>query len=286
MPSSRSLPILMFAVVSLLAGLAPGRAAAQGKPLWDKIEESGTLVCGAMPAYPIVSYSVHDARRYEGYSPAFCRAIAQGLTAAMGKSIQVAWEQTSWANLVLDLQSGRIDVFPGMSVTEERLKALDMAGPLYELADCMIYRKGTAGRPTWEAYNEPNMRIAVVSGTSEEKAARALAPKAQILAFKEVSEAILSIQSGRADALPLAITSCLNTMKITSGVFGGYVVPEPVHATDSAAGMRKDGNGRFASWLQKWAVESRASGRVRELFIEQMKLAGFDLSNLPAGLHF
>jgi polar amino acid transport system substrate-binding protein len=281
-PSFRSLLIWVLATASL----SPSWAAAQGKPLWDAIRESGTLTCGAMEAYPIVSYAVPSSRRYEGYSPAFCRAIAHDLSSAMGKTIEVAWQPTSWATVVLDLQSARMDLFAGMSVTQERLKALDMAGPLYELADCMIYRRGTTGRASWADYDDPAARIAVVAGTSEEKATRELAPKAEILAFKEVSAAILSIQAGRADALPLAITSCLNTMKITSGIFGGYVVPRPVHATDSAAGMRKDGDGRFAAWLQKWAVDARSSGRVRELFIEQMGLAGFDLSNLPAGLKF
>ena len=82
---------------------------AQGKPLWDKIQESGTLVCGAMQAYPIVSYAVPGARRYEGYSPAFCRAIAKDLSAPMGRTIDVAWQPTSWATVVLDLHPDRTE---------------------------------------------------------------------------------------------------------------------------------------------------------------------------------
>ena len=285
MAAPRTFRAVLLAV--LLAIQLPGVAAAQGRgPLWDKIRDSGKLVCGAMPAYPIVSYSVDGPRRYEGYAAAFCRAIVAALSTEMGKPIDIAWQETSWANLVLDLQSGRIDIFAGMTATEERKKALDMAGPMYELAECVINRKGFPGFSTWEGYNDPKVRIAVTAGTSEEKLVRRVAAKAEIVAFKEVAEAVLAIQSGRADALPLAITTCLNTMKRAAAVFGGYVVPEPVHSDSSAAGMRKDGDGRFAAWLQKWAEESRANGTVKAIFIEQMKLANYDLANLPAGLKF
>ena len=277
----------IIGLIAMAAMLVPGLAASQDRgPLWDKIRDSGRLVCGALPAYPIVSYRVDGPRRYEGYAAAFCRAVAAALAAEMKKPIEVAWQETAWATVVLDLQSGRIDMFAGMTATEERKKALDMAGPMYELADCMINRKGFPGFATWEGYNDPKVRIAATSGTSEEKAVRALAPKAEIITFKEVSEAVLAIQSGRADALPLAITTCLNTIKRAAGVFGGYVVPEPVHSSGSGAGMRRDGDGRFAAWLQKWAEESRANGTVKAIFLEQMKLADYDLANLPAGLKF
>ena len=266
--------------------ISSGAARAQDKALWDKIRDNGEIVCGAMPSYPIVSYAVPGPAKYEGYASNFCRAIAEGLSMEMKKYIAIRWQETSWATLVLDLQAGRLDIWPGMSATEERKKALDMSGPLYALAECMLHRKGFEGFKTWTGYNDPKIRIAVTSGTTEEKVVRALAPKAEMLSFKQVSEAILAVQAGRADALTLAVTTCLHTMKTTTNIFGGYSVPEPVSSESSAAGMRKDGDSRLLAWVTKWGEDNRANGRVRWLFMDAMQKADFDLGNLPAGLQF
>jgi polar amino acid transport system substrate-binding protein len=270
--------------IALAASVAP--ASAQDSSLWSKIEKSGELVCGAMPAYPIVSYSVSGPAKYEGYAADFCRAMAEALSADMKKPIKIVWTETSWATLVLDLQSGRMDIWPGMSATEQRKKALDMSESLYELAECTLHRKGFDGFPTWAGYNKPSVRFAIVSGTTEEKVTKELAPQADISVFKQASEAILSVQSGRADVMTLTVATCLNTMKTNPNIFGSYRVPEPVRTEPSAVGMRKDGDGRLLKWVNDWATKARDGGRVRSIMMGAMEKAQFDLSNIPASLKF
>jgi polar amino acid transport system substrate-binding protein len=277
--------------VALLFGLALcgnlGNASGQNtQALWDKVSESGGLVCGAIPANPIGSYKVGTSENYEGYEINLCRQIALDLSIAMKKQINLKLQETSWSTVVLDLQSGKVDIWPGMSVTPERVKAIDMAGPMYELAHCAVNRKGMAGLKTWEDYSKPSVRIASVTGTSDEKAAREFAPNATILSFKETSEAILAIQAGRADAHVTNILTCIDILEKNPNVFGDVVIPTPVHSLPSSAGMRRDGDERFYKWLQSWAETSRTSGKVRWLFYDAMQRAGFDTSKIPEGFSF
>lgn len=287
--ASRCIAGLVAAVLvsgAVLFGSSGHSAAQNTKPLWDKIYESGELVCGAIPSNPIGSYKVGTSGEYEGYEINLCREIALDLSIAMKKQISLTLQETSWSTVVLDLQSGKVDLWPGMSVTPERMKAIDMAGPMYELAHCAVNRKGFTGLKTWSDYSKPSVRIASVTGTSDEKAARELAPEATILSFKETSEAILAIQAGRADAHVTNILTCLDILNKNPSVFGDVVIPTPVRTLPSSAGMRKDGDERFYKWLQAWAETSRANGKVRWLFYDAMQRAGFDTNKIPEGFSF
>jgi polar amino acid transport system substrate-binding protein len=277
------LPIIAFAA---LAVCLPTAVRAQtGQPLWDKIQSSGELVCGAMAANPLGSWKVGP-DHYEGYEINFCRRIAQDLGAAMGKPIALRFHEITWSTVVLELQSGRIDLFPSMSVTDERKQALDMTEPVLMLDECVIGRHGTPARTEWQQYSDPAMRIATVMGTSDSQAVHDLAPKATVLSFKELSDASLAMQAGRADALGTSILICLDMAKRAPEAFGDIAVPKPGRPLPSSAGLRRDGDRRFFRWLNEWVVKARSTGLNRDLLIDAMKKGGLDSAKLPPGVTF
>ena len=270
--------------VFALASVVPGTA--QADAIWDKVNRTGILTCGAMAANPTGSWSVPGPAKYEGYEINLCRQIALELTKALGKYIRVEYKETTWGTVVLDLQSAKIDLWPGMSETPARLKAIDMAGPMYELAHCYVNRKGLAGLKTWQDYSKAEIRIAAISGTSDEDAVRKLSPNATILSFKDASAAILSVQAGRADALGTSVITCLRILKENPNVFGEIVFPEPVLSRPSSAGMRKDGDGKFHKWLLGWSKKARKDGTVTWLLSDAFEKAEIDTSKLPDGFKF
>jgi len=267
------------------AGLAAGPAQAQ-KAIWDKISETGTLTCGAMAAVPMNSWKVEGPNRYEGYSIGFCRELAKELSKAMGKPIKIDFYETTFANVVLDLQSGKADLFAGMSATEERKRALDMTGPMYDLAHCVVQRKGLTGLKSWADYSKPEIKISSATGTSDEKALQEMAPKATNMSFKENAQAILAVQSGRADGYVTNVLSCLRILTESPQVFGEIVVPTPVRGLPSAGGMRKDGDGRFHKFVDEWAQRSRANGTVKTIMSEAISKNGLDPNKLPKEFNF
>ena len=285
MHRSTRLKATTLVALVLVLSWASGRAAAAAS-LWDKISSSGELVCAAIPANPLGSWKLETTGEFVGYEINLCRQIATDLSSAMQKPVKLRLQESSWTTIVIDLQTGRADLWPGMSETPERLKAIDMVGPIYQLAHCAVDRKGLENLKTWTQYSSPSVRIAAITGTSDEKAARELAPKGTLLSFPDMAAATLAVQAGRADTLVTNLLSCLDILTRNPTVFGAVVIPAPKSSLGSSAGFRKDGDGRFGAWLKTWADESRANGTVQKLFYDAMARAGMDTSKLPTGFSF
>ncbi|MGE0798361.1 MAG: transporter substrate-binding domain-containing protein [Lautropia sp.] len=275
-----------IATALALTATAP-LAFAQEGGLWKKVADSGVLICGAIPGDPVGSWKVPGKDEWLGYEIGLCRAIAADLGKAMGKTLKIEFHETTWKTVVLDIQSGKIDLWPGMTATEERKRAIDMAGPMYQLPNCMVNRKGLPAMPNWVDYNYPKLRIATVTGTVTERAIRTeLAPNAVNLSFKDLTEATLAVQSGRADSVGLDILRCLSAMKAAKDLFGGIVFPEPIRATGSSAGMRKDNDGRLHTFVQRWSEESAKNGVTKKVLLDAMAAGGFDITMLPENVRF
>ena len=269
-------------LIVLTASLAMAQS---DQSLWNKIQSSGTLVCGAMASNPPGSWKIGP-DQYAGYEINFCNQVARDLSASMGKPITVQFHEITWSSVVLELQSGRIDVFPSMSVTEQRKQALDMTEPVLMLDECLVNRRGIPSYETWRDYSKPEMRIATVIGTSDAQAVHELAPNATILGFKELAAASLAVQAGRADAFGTSIIVCLDTAKRAPDVFGDIVVPKPGRPLPSSAGMRRDSDHRFFDWMNQWVTKIRVSGVNRQLLFDAIRQSGLDPSKLPAGVAF
>lgn len=272
--------------LTIAAAFAACATPAMAESLWDKIERTGEVVCGGIQNYKPTSFYTGSDLVYEGYGPNVCRQIVADLSTAMGKPLEVKWRETTWSGIVLDLQAGKIDIFPGMSATEERRKALDMPGPLYRLTDCVIAGKHVETFDTWEAYNKPEVTFGMVTGTAHVKFLKDEVPNAKIMAVKEMNETVMAVQAKRADYLLQELPICLTTYTASKDSFSGFAVPQPARGSDSVAGLRRDGDGRLKDFIQKWSEEKRADGSIAPLLLEGFKAAGLDVSEIPAGMEF
>jgi polar amino acid transport system substrate-binding protein len=284
MAAMRRLAVMLAVAVALMS--MPGSAAAQTQqPIWDKIQSSGIMRAMVLVDTRPGSWKDFSTGTYHGFYVSLARALAEDLPKAMGKPIKVEFVETTWGTLVLDLQSAKIDLSFGMGVTPERLRAIDMAGPIYELAQCLVNRKGLEGLKTWADYNKPEIRISATTGTTDERAAKELAPNATILSFKDPAQTILAVQAGRADAVINAALVCLDIKKKNPD-FGKIVFPTPTQSFPSSAGMRKDGDGRFFRFVQAWAEKNRANATTKKLIVDALREAGLNPDELPAEFSF
>jgi len=280
----RRLAVVLAVVVAVLT--LTGSAVAQTRvPIWDKIQSSGVMVAGVMVASQPGVWKEVSTGTYKGFYVNFARAIGEDLSKAMGKPIKLEFAETTWASVVLDLQSAKIDLWSGMSVTPQRLQAIDMAGPMYELAHCYVNRKGLEGLKTWADYSKPEIKLATTIGTSDERAIKELSPNATHLGFKDEAQAMLAVQAGRADAMGTSVLICLDIKKRNPDL-GKIVFPAPIKSLPSSAGMRKDGDGRFHKFVQAWAEKSRASGLTKKLILDALREAGLNPDELPAEFSF
>jgi polar amino acid transport system substrate-binding protein len=273
------------ALIAAGLSLAAISAAAAADPVWSRIESSGKLVCGAIPNDPVGSWQDRASGQWEGYEIELCRAIAADLSKEMAHEIQPEFKETSWGTVVLDIQSNKIDIWPGMSATAARKKAVSMVGPLYSLAICGVTAKNFSGGDTWESLNKPNVRIATVAGTSQEGPIKELTPKATHISLPEFSQVALAVQSGRADIMGADILRCLPVPKTAPDAFGRVVFPKKVYSMPSSAGLSKSAVD-LTPWLQKWADKNREAGNIKSIFLKVLNKAGYDVSLVPSEVQF
>jgi len=274
---------ITMAALGLISVVATGTAGAD--PVWDRIYTSGSLVCGAIPNDPVGSWEDRQTGQWEGYEIDLCRAMARDLTQTMGRAVKPVFRETSWKTIVLDLQSNKIDIWPGMSATPEREKALTMVGPMYGLAFCGVTSKSFQSDGTWESLNDPKVRISTVTGTSIETAFKRFAPKATHITLTEYAEVALAVQSGRADLMGGDVLRCMNVHQNAANIFGSVIFPTPIQAMGSSAGVIKAAD-RLGPWLQQWSDEKQASGEVKAIFMKVLQRAGFDTGNIPPEVQF
>jgi|GEM_PF-903847 len=260
---------------SVLVGMA---APASAAGVWDRVLDSGKMHCAGLE-HPPISWKVSDAE-YQGYLPEICRALVKDLSAAMGKDLELVFVPTNWSNIILDVQSGRIDIAGALGATEDRKKAVDMPGPAYILAEGVIYRKGFEPLKTWDEYNNAGISVAIIAGTTGEKAVHEKLPNAQHMSFPDRASMILALQSGRADISVDSFNSALAALKEAGSALGGFSAPEPRVENPSNFAVQRDGDGRMAAWLQEWSDKARADGMIRRLIIQSIQDAGMPIDDL------
>jgi len=258
---------------------------ASADPVWDRIETSGKIVCGAIPNDKVGSWQDRASGQWEGYEVDLCRAMAADLSKEMGRTIEPQFRETSWKTVVLDVQSNKIDIWPGMSATPEREKALSMVGPIYGLAFCGVSSKQFKSGASWEELNKPEVRIATVTGTSIESAFKKFAPNATHITLAEYSEVAMAVQSNRADIMGADALRCLNVLQSAKNAFGDIVFPTPVQSMGSSAGVLKSAD-RLSAWLKSWSEQKQASGEIKAIFLKVLAQAGFDTSVIPPEVQF
>lgn len=279
----RSVAAILMATAAFTTLGLPSAALAQSGSTWDKIAETGTLSVGLIPNRPPYQFEVDG--KQEGLAIQMGEDLAAALSKEFGKEITIAYETSTWSTLVLDIQSGRIDTFFGMSETPERKSALNMFGPLYSVPVVAITAGDALASSEWTALDKPETRISVVMGTTDEDAVRNYMPNATIRSMKGMAEAILDVQSGNSDALVTSVLLGINAMDKNPN-FTEMTLLQPPHALPSGGGTRKDGDDRFADFVQKWSEEYRASGRVQEVILESLTQSGFGIEAIPAEVKF
>jgi len=272
---------LMLGTAAGLPFVASGRAADSS---WDAIAGSGRLRVGVIAARPPYFW------KENGQWTGFCVEMGQDLADALGKQmdrpIALDFVETTWGTVILDIQANRIDVFFGLSYSEQREQAVHLFGPLYALPEVLLATKGFApAGVTWATLDKPTNTFSVVLGTTDEQAARRLLPHAQIRAMKGMAEAVMDVQAGYGQAMVTTVLVGLGAMK-DSASFAAMLVPQPTLTQPSHGGTRRDGDGRLGVYLDGWARDYRASGRAKAVILAAMRSYGLDVDKLPSTVAF
>ncbi|MHB1103545.1 MAG: transporter substrate-binding domain-containing protein [Devosia sp.] len=268
---------IVAASLLALAGAAVAPAAAQDtKSTIDQIKERGVL---RVPA--IVNedpYFNKDPRTGEWHG--FVIDMANDIATTIGVKLEVV--ESSWANSILDVQSGKADIALALTALPARALAISFSDPTYYNSFVIVSPKAEYAKATWASLNDPGVTVAVDLGSAQDLITQQYLPKANVLRFKTRDEAILAVASGKADAL---INTVLNSVVMVkrNPQLGLVYVPQPVLSSPSVIGINYSSDEQFKSFISAWANYNRRVGNNQTWIVKG--LAPFDIAidDLPEG---
>jgi polar amino acid transport system substrate-binding protein len=233
------------------AGLAAAMsvpARAQPKPgdsTWELIKKNGAVRMGVFE-YPPYFVRNKSTGEWEGAMVEMGKDIANELKVKF-QPVEVG----GFAEAVLSLQAGKVDMNFGLQATPIRATAIDFAGPIYWIEWVTVNNPKFTGK-NWEDYNKPDVKVAVMTGTSDELLLRKMAPKATRVEFKLIAEVALAVSSGRADAFTTTVLASM-VMKQKNPALGEFMNPKPRVALPGYIGLRTEEDQRWVKFLNRWA---------------------------------
>lgn len=241
----------------------------------ERVKASGKLRIGAIAdGVPYYQKSLIDGS-WKGFYIDICKALAADL------GVELVITETTWGNSVLDLQTDKIDVFFGLNPTPQRLKMIDMSGPVFKNAFTFIAKDSVTAK-TWDEFNSPSMSISVDAGSSHDSAVTRHAPLAKIARLKSASDATAALQAGRVEAQCLVLVLAL-ALRAKNPNIGQLIIPSPTDFTTSNAGFRREEDKSWMQFVDNWISQRRESGFIKDVIIKNMSLVGVKETDFPEG---
>ena len=261
---------------ALSLGATLGAAQAQDKSVVDQIRDRGTLrIAGILNEDP---YFSKDPR--SGEWRGFVVEMGKDMATTLGVELEVV--ESSWANSILDVQSGKVDLAFALTALPTRALSVSFSSPTYYNSFVMISPKEELKGKSWAELNDAAYTIAVDMGSAQDLITQQYLPKAKILRFKTRDEAILALTTGKADAV---INTVLNGMVMTkkNAALGAVYIPEPVLSSPSVIGMNLGADSTWKGFVSAWADYNRRVGNNQTWILKGLEPFGVTIEDLPEG---
>ncbi len=169
--------------------------------------------------------------------------LSQLIAQQLGKKIEIV--DMNFEALIPALQSGKIDfALSNFNVTDERKKLINFSDPYITNDISVLVRRSDFSSRSGSTSTKPektgsllrtaddlkDKRIAVLQGSTHEAYATQHYPKATVLQYKSVSDMLLAIKTGKADAAIYSRDELMEYMRSSNdlGFVGGPLYRTPV----------------------------------------------------------
>lgn len=272
--SSMSRMALARMVVGVALGVfATGLALAQQPAsTWQQIKQRGELRIGVTPGEPWY-FKDPATGQWSGIGYRMGQQIAKDL------GVKLVPVETTWGNSVAAIQANQIDVMFVLDATDERKKAVDFPdAPFFWYAQGVLVRDGLPAN-NWADLDRDNVKIAVTLGTAPDRDLTKRLTKAKIERFQNMDEAIAAFYSGRVDGAafyhPALVMQQARVKK------GSVVIPQPVVALATSAGIRREDDKTFRDFLDKEFDKYYKSGETQKFYEEFLAFRNVDAKKAP-----
>lgn len=268
----------IVASVTMALGLFAGAAQVQADTIAE-IKQRGVLrIPGILNEVP---YFNKDPRTNEWQG--FVIDMASDIATLLDVKLEVV--ESSWANAILDVQSGKVDMAFAVTATPVRALSVSFSDPTYFNSFIIVSANEEIGSKTWGELNDAKYTFAVDMGSAQDLITQQYLPKANILRFKTRDEAIIAVTTGKADGL---VNTMLNGLVMAKRApdLGKVQVPTPVLSTPSVVAVNYTTDEVFKSFVSGWAEYNRRIGNNQTWIVNSLEPFGVTLEDMPEGFGF
>jgi len=222
----------------------------------DEVKKRGTLVAGVKTDFPPFGY-VDSAGKNLGFDVDVAHLFAKAL---FDDETKVELVAVTSGNRIPFLQSGKIDIIIAtVTVTEERKQVVEFSDPYFLSGSLLLASKAS---PIKGVENLAGKTVAVIQGAIQDKDIEQLAPKADRVKYGKVSEAVLAVKGGRADAFAQDDILILTLAKENPDMkaVGKPFIPRPY-----GIAVRK-GDLEFLKWVNDQLAKMKRDGTYDKLW--------------------
>ena len=250
----KKLLILMMTVICAVAMLAAGCGG--DKKEAKKAEPAKVLRVGTEPTFAPFEFQKEGSKDYDGFDMDLARAIGKQI----GAKVEIV--NMGFDALIPALNANNIDLIAaGMSITDERKKAITFSEPYYTSGLIIMVNKDNK-----EVKSEKDLegkRIAVQIGTTGEKKARSI-KGAKVTAFNTNTEAAMELKNKGVDAV-INDSPVVGYYLAQGGNKTAMTVGEVMEAEQYGLAVKK-GNDKLAADVNKALAELKKNGEYDKIY--------------------
>ncbi|MCX7384717.1 MAG: transporter substrate-binding domain-containing protein [Alphaproteobacteria bacterium] len=265
----RKRTLALLAAGMLLGGLATHSASAQTAPsnIMADIVKRGTVRIATIAGNPPYS-SVSPSGEPQGYDVEIGKLIAAAL------KVKPEWVIVDTPGRITALQTRRADItLANFTNTIERSTVIAFTRPYLIVGSSFMVKKDSPLQ-TAEQLNDPKYKVSGPRGGTFEPIAANTVPKATVLRFDTVQDALLALRSGQADANLGDSLQIAATISASNGAM--RALPGNWSYEEIAVGLPA-GDADWFRIMDAWVRQFNGSGDNARLF---KKIFGFDMPPL------
>src|SRR6266568_1160284 len=184
--------VVLALLVALVAGLGPLVADAQST--LAEIKKRDKLIVGVKTDFPPFG-SIDAAGKNVGFDVEVAYEFAKAM---LGDPSKIELVSVTSGNRIPYLQSGKIDIIIAtVTVTDERKKVVEFSDPYFLSGELLLVPKASTINDVKDLNGK---KVAIIQGSISDADLAELAPQATRLKYGKVTEAVLAVKAGHADA--------------------------------------------------------------------------------------
>lgn len=226
----------------------------------NDIKKAGKIVMMTNATFPPFEYK--EGKDVVGVDPDLAKKIADKI------GVELEITDMNFDLLIEALKSGKGDfVAAGMSITDERKKAVDFSIPYIDTTLLIIVPQGSAIAAPADLEGK---KIAVQENTTSDMYVSDNVGAEEVLRFKSAVDAGTAVTSGKADVAVIDEMTAKNVVAANDGQL--ILLEEPLGREQYAMAVKK-GNAELLKVINEVLQEAVDAGQVEELIAHHMELS-------------